>query len=118
MNNEYTPSANTEEKFHIKETTGGTYKNIKMIMLKSSSTGLNEKLEIANEFNIDAKKKDAFKSEYGVEEFYEKICKEIFLEKADFKFKDILIHEVNRAVADFFSVGMNNTPSSSNGQKS
>jgi len=109
-NNEYTPLADSDEKFHIKETTGGTYKKIKMLIFKSSTSSFADKYQIATEFRLDTEDKKIFEPEYGIEEFYEKVCSEIFLEKGTFKFKNILMREVSRAIDDFFYPLKGNMP--------
>lgn len=142
----YTPIVSKpEEELTLRPKSGANYKNIKMITLKSSTTNINQKLAIINEFNLDHNR-DIFQqmaeinaektpperklelvkglqisradqsllaSEYGVEEYMERLAEALFLQKIEAKFDDLNLDEVTRALSDFFTGSGSSTESSS-----
>ena len=111
----YRPIAGLDEEFHIKEPTGGTYKSIKMLMLKSVTTAVAQKLAIAKEFKLikdfadkdETKKymKEIDKDELSTEGFYEQLLPTLFMEDTkNAKYDVINLREVNRATNDFFTL--------------
>ncbi len=111
----YRPIAGLDEEFHIKEGTGGTYKSIKMLLLKSVTTAIAQKLAIAKEFKLikdfsdkeETKEymKQIDKDELSTEGFYEQLLPTLFMEDTkNTKYDIINLREVNRATNDFFTL--------------
>ncbi len=91
------------ETFHLKETMLGTYKEIKMLALKSSSTPTEQKLRIIQEFKLS---EEDISEELGVEEYYKELFLALFLEAGKFRSvsPDYLnIGVINKALQDFFT---------------
>lgn len=110
----YRPVIGDDNDYHIKEPSGGVYKSLKMIMLKSASTGMDDKLAVVKEFKLikdltDKEERKKFldeinKEELGLEAFYEKIFSVLFIgAKNDVKFENLNLNQVNKAINDFFT---------------
>ena len=109
----YRPVVGEDKDYHIKEPSGGLYKKLKMLMLKSVAIGVTEKVVIAKEFKLikDIADKEEVKTfqdkikqeEISIDEFYEQAFPLIFIESKEIKFDDINLNQMNKAISDFFS---------------
>lgn len=89
---------------HLKETSVGTYKALKMISLRYVSTPVITRERIMAEFKLP---KDYKIEELGVEEYYKELLMALFLEGQNYKDispADINMMEINRAYKDFFAL--------------
>ena len=111
----YRPVIGEDKDYHIKEPSGGIYKELKMLMLHSAVSGVPEKLAIAKEFKLikDFTDKEELKKfeeklkqeEINIEQFMESVFKSIFIEKNDVvKFDSLNLNQVSKAISDFFTL--------------
>lgn len=110
----YRPVVGEDKNYHIKEPSGGLYRNLKLLMLQGVITGVTERVAIAKEFKLvkDFTNKDELKAfqekinkeEIGIEQFYEEAFKILFIEsdKKEIKFDDLNLNQMNQAISDFF----------------
>jgi len=101
MDKEFKPVSNLDKTFHMKEPTGGAYKKIKMLILKSATEPYKSKSSICNEFKLDPE--TSISNEYGTEQLYPLLAEALFIEKDSFDYDTLNLAEVNRAYNDFFS---------------
>jgi hypothetical protein len=100
-----------KEPLHIKECFGGVYKELRLLTLKFSNTDKLDKASIIKEFKLCVLDVDSIlaymssiqKDEIDIEEYYQSICKILFLEQPEIKFEEINMREVRRAVNYFFA---------------
>ncbi len=106
LNKEYYPLSKTEKPipFHLKETTLGNYKKLRLLSLRSSTLPVEQKMEIINEFKL---KEDEFNQDLGVEEFFYELFKALFLESHAYKdvnSETLNMGVLNTALRDFFTM--------------
>ncbi len=102
MNNTYRPISNVDKTFLLVEITGGAYKRLKFILLKSATEPLVNKQKILVEFKLDEAE---CTNDLGIEELYVELTKALFIGAgSDVSFEHINLPEVNRAYKDFFSL--------------
>lgn len=111
-NKTFRPFVNVDKDFHVVETSGKAYKQIKLLTMNSPSLKKLEKLAIAKEFKLCENtieayeqyyKKELEPNELSSEQYYEQLCAVLFIEKQEkISFDDINLGEMNRAVESFF----------------
>lgn len=104
-----------DKEYHLKEPSGGLYKKLKELSLKSSVIPYASKLNIAKEFrlvkNFDDKeelkkfREGIIKDETDIEEYYQSVFEILFIESnGNVKFEDLNLNQMNLAISDFFTV--------------
>lgn len=110
----YRPVAAEDKDYFIKEPTGGLYKKLKELSLRSSVIPYTSKLNIAKEFrlvkNFDDKeelkkfRENLVNEELNIEEYYESVFKILFMGAGDdVKFDGLNLNQMNQAISDFFT---------------
>lgn len=101
-----------DKPYNIKEAYGGVYKGLRMLTLKYSGADKLSKAAVVKEFKLasglDADSiveylNDGQKDEVDIKEYYESICKILFIEEPTLKFDEINMSEVGRAINVFFT---------------
>lgn len=98
----YFPIESLEKEFHHKPTTLGNYKKLRLLTLKNTSTPLEDKLAIVQEFKLAT---DEITDNLGVEDFYKEVFYALFLESRnvkDLEVSKLNIGVLNKALIDFF----------------